>query len=298
MADLIQSLDRLEYNSLLHRVENLDAGPVAEFYENTGQVPLFNRDITRVGAEYAVASWEQQVRASGTAGTAPGWGAALIACGWAETVVPVTSVTYAPSPTLAFTAIDLDAYQGNKLLFACNNAVGTFTMDWMPNQPLKFGFTFGGTYEEPSDAVGSASLSTDSRAPVCKELTITLNGQSFVLKRLQLIANVEITSPDENILGTGGIQNPQIVNMDVVFEADIRTPLVATYNWWNKLTTETKVTLSAVAGSGAGNIITLAGDGYFSDTIDRGGSKGAHEMGLKFRFSDIAADTQVTLALT
>lgn len=49
-----------------------------------------------VGTRYVKMDFEVEIAGSGTAGTAPAWGAVLRACGMAETVVPSTHVEYTP----------------------------------------------------------------------------------------------------------------------------------------------------------------------------------------------------------
>jgi hypothetical protein len=46
-------------------------------------------------------SFDVEIQGSGTAGTAPAWGALLLACGFAETVTAVTRVDYTPISDLA-----------------------------------------------------------------------------------------------------------------------------------------------------------------------------------------------------
>jgi hypothetical protein len=49
-----------------------------------------------VGQRLVSVSFDVEIAGSGTAGTAPKWSALMQACGFSETIVSVTSVTYAP----------------------------------------------------------------------------------------------------------------------------------------------------------------------------------------------------------
>ncbi len=60
--------------------------------------PGVGRTKAQVYGQYVTFDFDIPLIGSGVAGTAPKWGPVFPACGWAETVVAATSVTYAPMP--------------------------------------------------------------------------------------------------------------------------------------------------------------------------------------------------------
>ncbi len=299
MADRIQTLDQWEWDSAKHRVENGVAVLNSAFYDNTGQRGGQIRDQNRPGMKDGTVSLQVQAAGSGTAGTAPvTLGPLLLACGMAVTNVPATSDTYAVAAALANTPLDIDQYKGNALLYSANNTVGNLQMEYLPGEPCQCVFDGNGTYTEPTDAAGSAAISGDALPPTAIALTSTIAGTQFPLQRALLNLNTENTGPDGDIGGTNAIQDPQLTDGWPSIEMTFREPLVATKNFWNLLTTETKMALNLVLGSVAGNIITTTGDFYFSETIGQGVNKNTHEITIIAKMSWLAGDSQLSIAIT
>jgi len=298
MADLIKALDVLEFNSKKHRAFDVDVHPVSEHLDPTNQVPLSARSISYIGMQAAIANFKMYWASEGNAGVAPPIGAMLQACGLKETIVAVTSVTYAKDTALVAVPLDIDHYRANQMLHACNSAVGTMGFEMQPGKPMICDFQMVGTYEAPTDAVGAAALETQIAHPICKGLTVTVGAYAAVLKNLKLTLNGVNTHMDGDIAGTNGVQAPQISDMDITWEATIRLPLVATKDFQGLLDADTKVALSAVLGSGAGNVATLLCDGYAYEQLDHGESGGMHEITLKCRESQESADQQFDFAIT
>ncbi|UUZ68080.1 hypothetical protein LP416_27835 [Polaromonas sp. P2-4] len=72
---------------------------------------------------HRVFEFEVELASSGTAGTAPKWGPLLMACGFSETLVAVTSATYAPIST-GDTTVTLYGYLDG-ILFKMTACKGT-----------------------------------------------------------------------------------------------------------------------------------------------------------------------------
>jgi len=58
--------------------------------------PYFGSDQQLVGTHYQKCSFDLEIAGSGTAGTAPAWAKALLACGFSETLVAATYAEYKP----------------------------------------------------------------------------------------------------------------------------------------------------------------------------------------------------------
>lgn len=92
--------------------------------------------------QYGELSFEVAIAPSGTAGTAPKWGKLLLACGWSETLVAVTSVTYSlaanPAAGNTMSIIWRDGRRKHQLSYA--RGYCTFALDEGKRPVIKFVF--------------------------------------------------------------------------------------------------------------------------------------------------------------
>ena len=114
---------------------------------------------TRVQCTFSV-----ELAGSGTAGTAPRYGKALLACGLSETIVATTSVTYAPVSSSFGSATIY--YNIDGVLHKVTGARGTFTINGTVGQIPTIDFTFTGIYNTPTDTALPAVTYGDQATPV------------------------------------------------------------------------------------------------------------------------------------
>lgn len=114
---------------------------------------------TRVEVTFSV-----ELAGSGTAGTAPRYGKALLACGMAETVVASTSVTYAPV-SASFSSCTI-YYNIDGVRHKVTGARGTFTINGAVGEIPSIDFTFTGIYNAPTDTALPSVTYADQATPV------------------------------------------------------------------------------------------------------------------------------------
>ncbi len=114
---------------------------------------------TRVECTFSV-----ELAGSGTAGTAPRYGKALLACGMSETIVATTSVTYAPV-SASFGSCTI-YYNIDGVLHKVTGARGTFTINCAVGDIPTIDFTFTGIYNTPTDTALPAVTYGDQATPV------------------------------------------------------------------------------------------------------------------------------------
>ena len=137
------------------------------------QSDVVNRDLVRpyLGASEQLlantrveCSFSVELAGSGTAGTAPRYGKALLACGLSETVSAAVSVTYAPvSATFSSCTI---YYNIDGLLHKVTGARGTFTLNLAVGEIPSIDFTFTGIYNSPTDTAAPAVTYANQATPV------------------------------------------------------------------------------------------------------------------------------------
>ena len=118
---------------------------------------------TRVSITFQV-----ELAASGTAGTAPRYGSILQACGMSETIVATTSVTYAPvSSAFSSASIYFDNDGIRHILTGCR---GSFTLTGEVGQIPTIDFTMVGVYNAPTDtALPSTTFSAQASPLIFKQ---------------------------------------------------------------------------------------------------------------------------------
>jgi hypothetical protein len=114
---------------------------------------------TRVECTFSV-----ELAGSGTAGTAPRYGKALLACGLSETIVASTSVTYAPV-SASFGSCTI-YYNIDGVLHKVTGARGTFTLNGAVGEIPTIDFTFTGIYNTPTDTALPSVTYGDQATPV------------------------------------------------------------------------------------------------------------------------------------
>jgi hypothetical protein len=114
---------------------------------------------TRVECTFSV-----ELAGSGTAGTAPRYGKALLACGMSETIVATTSVTYTPV-SASFGSCTI-YYNIDGVLHKVTGARGTFTINGTVGEIPTIDFTFTGIYNTPTDTALPSVTYGDQATPV------------------------------------------------------------------------------------------------------------------------------------
>jgi hypothetical protein len=137
------------------------------------QSDVVSRDLVRpyLGASeqllantHVECTFSVELAGSGTAGTAPRYGKALLGCGMSETVVAATSVTYAPvSANFGSCTI---YYNIDGVLHKVTGARGTFTINGAVGEIPTIDFTFTGIYNTPTDTALPSVTYGDQATPV------------------------------------------------------------------------------------------------------------------------------------
>lgn len=233
---------------------------------------------TRVGITFQV-----ELAGSGTAGTAPKYGALLKACGLSETVVASTSVTYAPvSSTFSSATI---YFNNDGVLHKATGCRGTFTMNCELGQIPTIDFTMTGLYNAPTDTAAPAVTYSNQATPQIFKAgnsgAFTLLGYSGCLQSVAMDLGVttvyrELVNCTKQVLITDRATTGTVV---------IEAPTIAEKDYFTSaLTDGTLGELSFIHGNTAGNIVALQstrldiGDPSYSD------QDGIHMLSLPATF--------------
>ena len=295
-APHIAALTEVSVNSKIIPVMDFtsDVAKMESVQRNT-MIPIAKRSIPRAGILWAEMAYTMELSGSGVVATAWELGNCLKACAMKETVSPGVSVSYTVTGDLVtdVTAVDLESYQGDALQVDCSNSVGDVTFDFLAGDTAKAILGYQGTYTAPTEDATTDALSTFADPVVCKGLVATVDGETVVLEQMVIALNNEIKQR-RNLAGTNGISNPKIVDQVPTCFLKFEIPDFSTLNVWNLATTNTRIEVSLVLGTVAGNILTVTVHGYITSprTVSDGGIL-MYEMDLDMSWK--AADTKLSL---
>jgi len=283
-------------NDLL--VENLDGlkPASARAYKRTPVRPSFGKLKPIYGGHLAEVSFDVECKGSGTAGTAPEWGVLMKSCGFGETVVAVTSVTYKPIST-AIPSLTLYIFRDGKrqIMTGCR---GTLKGAVMVGEVMKLSFNFVGHHVSEAD-VALPTPTYDSPVPVVAlSAGVTFDSFSGIFTKIEWDVGVEIARP-ASINAADGYGEIQITGRDVNGSIDIEDTLVATYDFLTKWKGNTAFILTTgVIGSTAGNRWQLSFPAVTIQGQDPGDKEGLLTREVKFNAAESAGDDEISLALS
>jgi len=281
------------------QVRNLEITPV--------EADVLSRDLIRpylgnspqlIANTRVTVTFEVEYAGSGTAGTAPRYGALLKSCGFSETVVASTSVTYAPVSTSFDSCTIYFSIDG--IRHKVTGCRGNFSLNLTANQIPVINFTMTGQYNAPTDTADPTPTYTNQAAPQIFNDTNTTTFSLFSSAALALqscqadIGNEviyrELVNSDKEVI---------ITNRAASGSFAIEAPTLATKDFFAAAVAGTTGALSLVHGTTAGNIISLS-----SSVVSLGNPAYAEDQGvvmLNLPFTLVptsSGNDEITLAYT
>ncbi len=250
-----------------------------------------------VGQRLVGLSFDVEIAGSGTAGTAPKWSALMQACGFSETIVASTSVTYAPVST-GFKGVTL-YYFADGVRHKVTGCRGTWSMSLEAGEIPKISFEYTGIYNAPTDETQPALTYSNQADPVvvnsANTTPIEVHGYAACLESFSLsLAN---ETPFRQLAGC--TQQVMITDRKPEGEVTIEAPTIAGKNFFTAASGQTLDEFSWTHGTTAGNIVT-----FTAPTCNLGSPEYEDSDGiimLKLPFMPIptaAGNDEFTIALT
>jgi hypothetical protein len=250
-----------------------------------------------VGQRLVGLSFDVEIAGSGTAGTAPKWSALMQACGFSETIVASTSVTYAPVST-GFKGVTL-YYFADGVRHKVTGCRGTWSMNLEAGEIPKISFEYTGIYNAPTDETQPALTYSNQADPVvvnsANTTPIEVHGYAACLESFSLsLAN---ETPFRQLAGC--TQQVMITDRKPEGEVTIEAPTIAGKNFFTAASGQTLDEFSWTHGTTAGNIVT-----FTAPTCNLGSPEYEDSDGiimLKLPFMPIptaAGNDEFTIALT
>ena len=241
-------------------------------------------------------SFTCEVKGSGAAGTAPEIGVLLRACGFDETIVASTSVTYAPVST-GHESITIYYYQDG-LLHVLTGCRGNVSFEVEAGGICKANFTFTGHSDTPTD-VSLVTPSYDSIVPApYVNASFSIDSYAAAIAKLTFdMSNTIAMPPDAS--GSQGYGEIQITGRDVNGSFDPEYTLVATEDWEGNFRSGASMALASGAiGATAGNIINITMPAVSYRNISQGDREAIRTLEMPFGAAENTTDDEVSIAFT
>lgn len=226
-------------------------------------IAMFKRDILDnslspfkmiPGTRMGKISFKVENKGSGTAGTAPSIGKLLIACGFGETVVALTSVTYAPISTLAnITTLTIALFKDG-LKKMIKGARGNVKYTAKVGEPGMFEFEFFGVYDSVADVAMLTPSGVETTVPVALlSAVFSVAGFSAFVSQIAFdMANTLEPRPDIN--AAAGYISTLLTKREPKGSFDPEDELVATHDFYGRWLAGTTGVLTWRHPGSAGNI--------------------------------------------
>lgn len=241
-----------------------------------------------------------EVKGSGAAGTAPAFGKLLKACGFGETVVASTSVTYAPISALAnIPTLTLGVYRDG-LKKTLKGARGNVKYSAKSGEPGMLEFEFLGVYEEVIDAAILTPSGVETTIPPVL-LSANFSIASFAAKVSQLAFDMTNTLELRGDINTSsGFISTLLTKRYPKGSFDPEDELVADHDFYGRWLANTTGVLTWKHGATAGNICTLSAPTVQYTDIAEADRNGIATLGVDFLMArnNAAGDDDLSIAFT
>lgn len=218
--------------------------------------PTLGNDAEIATGRFTQLSFDVEIAGSGAAGTAPGWGPLLRACGFDETILATTSVTYQPVSE-DFESLTIYFYMDGEL-HKLTGARGTVSLNLSRDQIPVMSFTFTGLYNDPA-APGSI-ITPDNSAfvkplAVNKANTPTYLVDSHPVRAEGFTLDMANEVPYRNVVNSESVMITDRAPAGTLAFEEVR---IGTKNFWQIAKNETLVPVSIIHGTTEGNIVEIA----------------------------------------
>ncbi len=206
---------------------------------------------TRVNVTFDV-----EMAGSGSAGTAPKYGAILKACGLSETITGGNTVTYAPVSTPSDSVTLFVNYDG--IRHKVTGARGTFSLNCEVNNIPRISFSLTGIFNAPTDTALPTVTVSNQASPLIFKNGSTSNfaifGFAAALQSWNLDFNNEVIYREL----VGGTKEVLITDRRPSGTVVIENPALSAHNFFTDYTGTSTGTNTWLHGTTAGNKVTVS----------------------------------------
>ena len=267
---------------------------------------VINRDVVRpfLGASEQLlantkveCTFSVELAGSGTAGAAPRYGDALKACGFSESIVSNTSVTYAPVSS-SFSSITIH-YNVDGVRHIVSGCRGTFTINAAVGEIPSIDFTFTGIYSTPTDAALPTISYGNQATPLIFKNGNTTNFQlySYAGALQSLSLDVGNTLIYRELVG--GTKEVLLTDRAASGSVMMEAPTLAQKDYFSAaLTDATLGNLQVTHGTAAGNIVQFTSSKVDIGDVAYGEMDGVTMLDIPYSLVPSASGNEMSLIYT
>jgi hypothetical protein len=200
-------------------------------------------------------TFEVELAGSGTAGTAPAYGAVLKACGLSETVVATTSVTYAPVSS-SFGSVTI-YFHNDGIRHKVTGCRGTFSLNAEVGQIPTISFSMTGIYNDPTDETLPTPTYSNQAAPLVFKNGNTSSFSIFSYSGCLQSLSFDLANETVYRELVGCTKEVLITNRGPNGNCVIEAPPIATKDFFTIANGSSTGSLSFLHGTTAGNRVTF-----------------------------------------
>ena len=250
-----------------------------------------------VGAQIARMTFKAELKGSGTAGTAPALGKYLKACGMSETVVAVTSVTYAPL-TQAVPSLTIAGYFDG-VFKSLVGARGKYRLIGRIGEHIIVEMEWMGRYVAVTDVAMLSGVTYDTTTEPQPLLSAAFSAHGFAgkLNSIDIDYNNTLTAREDASLASGIISHT-ITDREMTGSFNVEEELVATEDYWGKNLSGVEGALTYTLTGAAGNIVTVAGTDLQYQQAAENDREGVSGLQMDFALDRNTGDDGFSIAFT
>lgn len=245
------------------------------------------------GGHLRSVTFDVEMKGSGAAGTAPEIGPLLQACAMEETVVDLTSVTYAPVSS-NHQSVTIYYYQDG-LLRKMTGCRGNVSFNMETGLVGKASFTFTGHDAGTSDAPLVTPTYNSTTAPNLVSVPFSFGSYPAAISKLSFDMTNQVQTPSV-ISAPDGFGDVVITGRDVTGSFDPEATLKATQDWEMMLMDGTQNALdTGVIGDTAGNQYQIQMPVAYMRDLSPGDKSGVRIYEVPFGATETAGDDEVSI---
>ena len=241
------------------QVTNLEITPIESDNVQAASYQGFIGNSTRgtlVANKRVSVTFDVELAGSGTAGTAPAFGPLLKSCGLSETIVSMTSVTYAPVSTSFSSATIYCFYDGTQ--HKITGARGTVSFNLTAGQFAVASFQFIGIYNAPDGTALSGSFTVANQAAALEVNDTNVTTATFSGVTSSRIESIDLALNNELLYKeTASNKEVLITNRAAGGTCVLEAPAIGTTDFFAKAVAVATGSTSIVLGATSGNIVTM-----------------------------------------
>jgi hypothetical protein len=270
------------------KVDTEDRALIRSYYGNSESIPV---------NEEANIEFDVECAGSGSPlGTTAPYAALLGACGFAETLVAVTSASYNPIST-GFTFVTIYAYRDG-LLYKMTGCAGNVSFSFAAKKLPFMHFKFIGKYIAVTDAaIPGGAVYTAYKTPVAsipaKMGTVTIGGYAAKISELTCDMSNDVTHATWMNLDTIGIMDRKPKG-----SMTVELVTVATNDYWTSVRNATSAALVFTQGTTAGNIFAFTAPAVQLSNVEETEYSGVLALKFSTVFNPSAGNDEVKVMLT